>query len=60
MRVVTTALVAFVALLTAAAAQSTDPLLSDTRLSVHTLLREDIFSGFMSNNMTRFAKAEQD
>ena len=41
------------------AAQSPDPLLSDTRLSVHTLLREDIFAGFRSGNIERLAKAEQ-
>ena len=40
-------------------AQSADTLLSDTRLTVHTLVREDIFAGFMSNNMDRLAKAEQ-
>ena len=33
--------------------------LSDTRLTVHTLLREDIFAGFQSNNMDRVSKAEQ-
>ena len=41
------------------AAQSPDPLLSDTRLTVHTLVREDIFAGFRSDNMERLAKAEQ-
>ena len=45
--------------ITAAAAQSPDPVLSETRLTVHTLLREDIFAGFMSNNMHRMARAEQ-
>lgn len=58
MRVLKGALLAFVAI-TAAAAQTSDALLSETRLTVHTLLREDIFAGFMSNNMTRFARAEQ-
>jgi tetratricopeptide (TPR) repeat protein len=52
------ALLVFVAV-TAAAAQSADPLLSETRLTVHTLLREDIFAGFRSDNMDRFAKGEQ-
>jgi hypothetical protein len=52
------ALLVFVAV-TAAAAQSTDPLLSETRLSVHALLREDIFAGFRSDNMDRFSKGEQ-
>jgi hypothetical protein len=36
-----------------------EPPLSDTRLTVHTLLREDIFSGFMSNDMARFEKGEK-
>lgn len=44
------ALVAFVAL--ALFAQS------DARLTVHTLVREDIFAGFMANDMARFAKGE--
>lgn len=58
MRLVKTAFLLFV-LVAAAGAQSTDPLLSETRLSVHTLLREDIFAGFRNNNMERLAKAEQ-
>lgn len=44
---------------TSAAAQSPDALLMDTRLTVHTLVREDIFAGFMNNQMDRLAKAEQ-
>jgi hypothetical protein len=58
MRVFKGALLAFVAI-TGAAAQTSDALLSDKRLTVHTLLREDIFAGFMSDNMKRFAQAEQ-
>ena len=58
MRVLKTALLAFIAV-SAAAAQAQDPLLSDTRLSVHTLVREDIFAGFMNNQMDRLAKGEQ-
>ena len=42
-----------------AKAQSPEPPLSDTRLTVHTLLREDIFAGFMANDMVRFARAER-
>jgi hypothetical protein len=30
----------------------------DPRLTVHTLVREDIFAGFLSNDMERFARAE--
>jgi hypothetical protein len=43
----------------AVAAQSPDPPLSDTRLTVHTLVREDLFAGFLSNDMTRFARGER-
>ena len=34
-------------------------LLSDTRLTVHTLVREDIFAGFRNDNMERLARAER-
>src|SRR5688572_29530819 len=40
-------------------AQSPEPPLSDTRLTVHTLVREDIFAEFMANDMVRFARAER-
>jgi hypothetical protein len=39
--------------------QSPESPLSDTRLSVHTLLREDIFAGFMDKDMDRFARGEK-
>jgi len=42
-----------------AKAQSPEPPLSDMRLTVHTLLREDVFAGFMANDMVRFARAER-
>ena len=42
-----------------AKAQSPEPPLSDTRLTVHTLLREDVFAGFISNDLVRFARAER-
>lgn len=58
MRPLKTALLVF-ALVTAAAAQTPDMLLSDTRLSVHTLLREDIFAGFRNDNLERLARAER-
>lgn len=48
-----------VALVSTAAAQSPDPPLADTRLTVHTLLREDIFAGFLDNNTERVARAER-
>jgi hypothetical protein len=58
MHVVKGTLLAFV-VATAAAAQTSDTLLSDKRLTVHTLLREDIFAGFMRDDMNRLARAEQ-
>src|SRR5512134_2754343 len=58
MRPLRSALLVFV-LVGAAAAQAPDPPLSDTRLSVHTLVREDIFAGFRENNLERLAKAEK-
>ena len=41
------------------AMQSPEPPLSEMRLTVHTLVREDIFAGFMSGNMDRFARGER-
>src|SRR5882724_7377781 len=49
--------VSFVALM--AMSQSQEPPLSETRLTVHTLLREDIFAGFMEKDMDRFARGEK-
>jgi hypothetical protein len=49
----------FVILATVAAAQSPEPPLSDARLTVHTLLREDIFAGFIGDDMERFARGEK-
>lgn len=43
----------------APAAQSPVDVLTDTRLSVHTLVREDIFAGFKSDNMARFERGER-
>jgi hypothetical protein len=47
------------AIVTTAGAQSAEPPIAETRLTVHTLLREDIFAGFFENNMDRVARAEQ-
>jgi hypothetical protein len=58
MRPFNTALLVFI-VVSVAAAQSADPLLLDTRLTVHTLVREDIFAGFRNNNLDRLSKAEQ-
>lgn len=58
MRVLTSVVLSCLAL-GFAHAQSPDPPLSDTRLTVHTLVREDIFAGFMANDMVRFARGER-
>jgi hypothetical protein len=58
MRLLKSALLVFV-VVTATGAQSPDAVLSDTRLSVHTLVREDIFAGFRNDNMERLARAER-
>lgn len=58
MRLVKGALLAF-ALATVSAAQSVEPPIGETRLTVHTLLREDIFAGFLDDNMDRVARAER-
>ena len=39
--------------------QSPEPPLSDTRLPVSTLVREDVFAGWRANDMERFARAEK-
>ena len=46
-------------LVTVAVAQSPDPPLSDSRLSINTLVREDIFAGFLADDMERFARGER-
>ncbi|MGE0882166.1 MAG: hypothetical protein AB7P14_01360 [Blastocatellales bacterium] len=46
-------------LVTVAIAQSPEPPLSDTRLSIHTLVREDIFAGLLTDNMDRFTRGEK-
>jgi hypothetical protein len=42
-----------------AAAPSPEPPLADTRLSIHTLVREDIFAGFLKDDMDQFARGEK-
>ena len=39
--------------------QSPEPPLADSRLTVHTLLREDIFAGFLQSDLARLGRAEQ-
>lgn len=58
MRLLSGVLVALV-VIAAPAAQAPADVLSDTRLSVHTLLREDIFAGFQSDNLPRLERAER-
>ena len=50
MRVFKGVLLAF-AVVATASAQSPEPPIAETRLTVHTLLREDIFAGFFDNNI---------
>ena len=57
MRAATVVLVVLISV-AAAPAQSPDTLLSDTRLTVHTLVREDIFLGFMKNDAAGVTRAE--
>src|SRR3954467_12835284 len=39
--------------------QSPDPPLSDTRLPVATLVREDVFAGWRAKDMDRYARGEK-
>jgi hypothetical protein len=59
MRLLCGALVAVVVVIAAPAAQVPGDMLADQRLSVHTLVREDIFAGFKSDNMARFERGER-
>ena len=52
-------LVLLVGVIGVVAAQSPEPPLAETRLTVHTLLREDIFAGFMAKDMVRFERGER-
>lgn len=40
-------------------AQSPEPPITDTRLTIHTLVREDIFAGFLTDDMERLARGEK-
>jgi hypothetical protein len=48
-----------VALAAVVVAQTPETPLSDSRLSIHTLLREDIFAGFLADDMQRFSRGEK-
>jgi hypothetical protein len=54
-----TALLGILAVSLAAGEPSGELPLSDTRLSVHTLLREDIFAGVLEGDMRRLARGEK-
>ena len=58
MRKLQSVLVMF-AVVSVAAAQAPDPPLSDARLTVHTLVREDIFAGFLDNDLNRLSRGER-
>jgi hypothetical protein len=51
--------VTLVAISVAVPAQAPEPPIADTRLTVHTLLREDVFAGFLQNDVARMARAEK-
>jgi hypothetical protein len=51
--------VALVAISAAVPAQAPEPPITDARLTVHTLLREDIFAGFLQGDVARMARAEK-
>src|SRR5688572_27408527 len=40
-------------------AQTPEPPITETRLTVHTLVREDIFAGFLQSDLVRLARAEK-
>ncbi|MEK6407767.1 MAG: hypothetical protein AABN34_12445 [Acidobacteriota bacterium] len=48
-----------VVFVTVAVAQTPQTPLSDSRFTVHTLLREDIFAGWMADDMERFSRGEK-
>ena len=50
---------ACVAISAAVPAQTPEPPITDTRLTVHTLLREDVFAGFLQGDVARMTRAEK-
>jgi hypothetical protein len=51
--------VTIVAISVVVPAQAPEPPITDTRLTVHTLLREDVFAGFLQGDVARMARAEK-
>jgi hypothetical protein len=58
MRILTGGLMAILLAGAGPAQPTPEPPLDDTRLSIHTLVREDIFAGFMSDDAARMARGE--
>ena len=58
-RIKMTIIVIVFAAVAAAMAQSQEPQPLDSRLPVHTIVREDIFAGFLMDDMERFTKGEK-
>src|SRR5262245_45979691 len=54
-----TGMLAILAVSLAAGAHSGELPLSDTRLSVHTLVREDLFAGILEGDMSRLGRGER-
>src|SRR5262245_36132675 len=54
-----TSMLAILAVSLVTGEHSPEPPLSDTRLSVHTLVREDIFAGILDSDMSRLARGEK-
>ena len=52
-------LAALVVIAAALPAQAPEPPLAETRLTVSTLVREDIFAGFLQNDLARLSRAEK-
>jgi tetratricopeptide (TPR) repeat protein len=48
-----------VAVSTITPAQAPEPPITETRLTVHTLVREDVFAGFLQGDLVRLARAEK-
>ena len=46
-------------IITPTSAEISDPPLSETRLTISTLVREDIFAGFLENDVQRLTRAEK-
>jgi hypothetical protein len=59
MRTSVLTVVALVAISAAVPAQAPEPPITDSRLTVHTLLREDVFAGFLQGDVVRMARAEK-